>query len=67
MPFGKGMIHYNYRKIDEDVFGKAYETFIALQRKDTGIYYTHRLITKYMSERLVFELFDPIVNEINIA
>jgi hypothetical protein len=65
--FGKGMIHYNYRKIDEDVFGKAYETFIAQNRKDTGIYYTHRLITQYMSERLVNELFEPIVNEIIAA
>jgi hypothetical protein len=55
--FGKGMVHYDYRKIDEDVFGKAYETFIAKQRKDSGIYYTHRLITQYMSERLIERLF----------
>lgn len=62
--FGKGMIHYNYRKIDEDVFGKAYETFIAKTRKDSGIYYTHRLITQYMSEQLVKRLFEPVVNNI---
>ena len=62
--FGKGMIHYDYRKIDEDVFGKAYETFIAKQKKDTGIYYTHHLITQYMAERLVAELFDEKVNTI---
>jgi hypothetical protein len=31
--FGMGMIHYNYRKIDEDVFGKAYETFITKKEK----------------------------------
>jgi hypothetical protein len=65
--FGKGMVHYNYRKIDEDVFGKAYETFIAQNRKDSGIYYTHRLITQYMSERLVYELFELKVNEIFAA
>ena len=62
--FGKGMIHYDYRKIDEDVFGKAYETFIAKQKKDTGIYYTHHLITQYMVERLVAGLFDEKVNTI---
>lgn len=62
--FGKGLIHYNYRKIDEDVFGKAYETFIARQRKDSGIFYTHRLITQYMSEKIVKQLFEPAVNEI---
>ena len=62
--FGKGLIHYNYRKIDEDVFGKAYETFIAKHRKDSGIFYTHRLITQYMSEKIVKHLFEPVVNEI---
>lgn len=65
--FGKGMIHYNYRKIDEDVFGKAYEQFIAKQRKDSGIYYTHRLITQYMAERLVQSLFGPLITEIHAA
>jgi hypothetical protein len=65
--FGKGMIHYDYRKIDEDVFGKAYETFIAKQKKDTGIYYTHHLITQYMVARLVAELFDKKVNTILTA
>lgn len=65
--FGKGMVHYNYRKIDEDVFGKAYETFIAKTRKDSGIYYTHRLITQYMSEQIVKHLFDPVVLRINDA
>jgi len=65
--FGKGMIHYDYRKIDEDVFGKAYETFIAKQKKDTGIYYTHHLITQYMVERLVAELFDEKVNTLLTA
>ena len=62
--FGKGMVHYNYRKIDEDVFGKAYETFIAKTRKDSGIYYTHRLVTQYMSERIIHNLFSPITNKI---
>jgi len=65
--FGKGLIHYNYRKIDEDVFGKAYERFIAKQRKDSGIYYTHRLITQYMAEQLVQHLFGPLIQEIHEA
>jgi hypothetical protein len=62
--FGKGMIHYDYRKIDEDVFGKAYETFIAKQKKDSGIYYTHRLITQYMTTNFVKSLFDDKINHI---
>ncbi|MDM8557381.1 N-6 DNA methylase [Candidatus Parabeggiatoa sp. HSG14] len=65
--FGKGMIHYDYRKIDEDVFGKAYETFIAKQKKDTGIYYTHHLITQYMVEQLVTALFTDKIEAVITA
>jgi len=62
--FNKGLIHYNYRQIDEDVFGKAYETFIAEDKKDSGIYYTPKLITKYMSLKITKSLFEPIINQI---
>ncbi len=62
--FGKGMIHYNYRQIDEDVFGKAYETFLAESRKDEGIYYTPKAITEYMAQRLVDALFKPLYDSI---
>lgn len=65
--FGRGMLHYNYRWIDEDIFGKAYETFIAENRKDSGIFYTSKEITQYMAHKLVDSLFMPIVNEILIA
>ncbi len=62
--FGKGMIHYNYRWIDEDVFGKAYETWIARRRKDTGIYYTPVDLTKYMAKKLVDNLFKEPFKEL---
>lgn len=62
--FGKGMVHYNYRLIDEDVFGKAYETFIAEIKKDSGIYYTPAKITKYMSQRLIKKLFESKIQRI---
>jgi len=62
--FGRGMLHYNYRWIDEDIFGKAYETFIAENKKDSGIFYTPKEITKYMSVKLVDYLFKPIVDKI---
>lgn len=60
--FGKGLIHYNYRLIDEDVFGKAYETFLAEHRKDAGVYYTPQPITRYMAAQLVSRLCDPLVD-----
>jgi len=57
MTFGEGLAHYNYRNIDEDIFGKAYETFLAEGRKEHGIYYTPSIITEYMSQYIVHSLF----------
>ncbi len=65
--FSQGLTHYNYRLIDEDIFGKAYETFIAENRKDEGIYYTPKSITAYMAHALVARLFDPMVEEVIAA
>jgi len=55
--FGLGLTFYNYRQIDEDVFGKAYETFLAQNRKEQGIFYTPKEITQYMAKKLVEEVF----------
>lgn len=65
--FGRGMIHYNYRQIDEDIFGKAYETFIAENKKDSGVYYTPKEITQYMAKKLVDYLFIDTVDKILIS
>jgi hypothetical protein len=62
--FGRGLVHYNYRQINEDIFGKAYETWIAENRKDEGIYYTPASITEYMADKLVDTLFDELTAEL---
>jgi hypothetical protein len=62
--FGLGLTFYNYRQIDEDIFGKAYETFLAEHRKEQGIYYTPKLITEYMAKKLVNELFSEEFEEL---
>lgn len=62
LAFGKGLVHYNYRQINEDIFGKAYETWIAENRKDEGIFYTPSKITSYMAEKLVDYLFDEPIS-----
>ncbi|KAF0150319.1 MAG: endonuclease-methyltransferase fusion protein [Ignavibacteria bacterium] len=62
--FGRGMLHYQYRWIDEDIFGKAYETFIAENKKDSGIYYTSKEVTQYMAKRLVEQVFEPVIQEL---
>jgi len=62
--FSRGIVHYNYRRIDEDIFGKSYEMFLASNRKDEGIYYTPAGITGPMADSLVNSLVGKIVDEI---
>ena len=60
----RGIVHYNYRRIDEDIFGKSYEMFLAANRKDEGIYYTPAGITAPMADSLVNSLAGKITDEI---
>ncbi len=62
--YSRGIVHYNYRRIDEDIFGKSYEMFLAAHRKDEGIYYTPAAITLPMAESLVGALAGKLVEEI---
>jgi hypothetical protein len=65
--FSRGIVHYNYRRIDEDIFGKSYEMFLAANRKDEGIYYTPAAITAPMAESLVNSLAGKLVDDICAA
>ena len=65
--FSRGIVHYNYRHIDEDIFGKSYEMFLASNRKDEGIYYTPAGITGPMADSLVNSLAGKLVDEICAA
>lgn len=65
--FSRGIVHYNYRRIDEDIFGKSYEMFLAANRKDEGIYYTPAGITGPMADSMVDSLAGPLVDEICAA
>ncbi len=65
--FSRGIVHYNYRRIDEDIFGKSYEMFLAANRKDEGIYYTPAGITGPMADSLVNSLAGPLVDDLCAA
>jgi hypothetical protein len=65
--FSRGIVHYNYRRIDEDIFGKSYEMFLAANRKDEGIYYTPASITGPMADSLVNSLAGNLVDGICAA
>jgi len=62
--FRRGIVHYNYRRINEDIFGKSYEMFLAANRKDEGIFYTPAPITTPMADSLVAALVRPLVDEL---
>lgn len=60
----RGIAQYNFRKIDEDILGKAYETFLAEVRKEEGIYYTPKYITQYIVDNTVGEVYNNLLEEI---
>jgi len=45
-----GIAQYDYSQIDEDILGKAYETYLAEKRKEKGIYYTPKYVTQFIVE-----------------
>ncbi len=65
--FSRGIVHYNYRRIDEDIFGKSYEMFLAANRKDEGIYYTPGAVTAPMAQSMVSSLAGKLVDELCAA
>jgi type I restriction-modification system DNA methylase subunit len=60
----RGITHYNFRHIDEDIFGRAYETFLAEARKEKGIYYTPKYVTQYIVDNTVGRIFDEALEEV---
>ncbi len=62
-----GLSYYNYRQITDDIFGKAYETFLAEERKQQGIFYTPTEVTEYMSQTIVEQTFGPLKDELLVC
>ncbi|KKK70302.1 hypothetical protein LCGC14_2925360, partial [marine sediment metagenome] len=63
----RGVLQYNFKDIDSDILGKAYETFLAYKRRQKGIYYTPAFITQLISEREVREKFKVKIKELDIC
>ena len=60
-------IPYNYKDLDEDFLGKAYETYLAAKRKEQGIYYTPQYIVQYIVKNSVGEYFEIILKKLELA
>ncbi len=57
-----GIIQYNFRRIDEDILGKSYETFLAEIRKEQGIYYTPEYITNFIVSNTINTFFANLIS-----
>jgi type I restriction-modification system DNA methylase subunit len=62
--FYMGLKFYNFEVIDEDVFGKSYEMFLAERKKEEGIFYTPANITNYLVETSLDLVFKPLKEEL---
>ena len=63
----RGIMQYNFRHIDEDILGKAYETFLAEVRREEGIYYTPKPVTQYIVSNTVGRLMLDITDRLKHA
>ena len=59
-----GILQYKFKYIDEDIFGKAYETYLVEIRKQKGIYYTPQYVTKHIVSKTVLPLFHNLQKDI---
>jgi len=62
--FYMGLKFYNFELIDEDIFGKSYEMFLAERRKEEGIFYTPAEITQYLVDTCLDLVFKPLKEEL---
>lgn len=60
----RGITQFNFRRIDEDVLGKSYETFLAEIRKEQGIYYTPKYITQFIIDNTIKKKIRLIIEPI---
>ena len=62
----RGIMQYNYQYINEDIFGKAYESCLAEIRHDKGVYYTPSYIVEFIVENTVGEVFNQLLAAIEL-
>ncbi len=55
---------WKFEKIPADILGKAYETYLARERKKLGIYYTPHQMTEFLTSKSVSMVFDKKIVEL---
>lgn len=62
----RSLYWWKFEAISADILGKAYETYLASQRKKLGIYYTPHQITEYLTSKTVNQTFDEKISQLKI-
>ncbi len=57
---------WKFEAISADILGKAYETYLAKQRKKLGIYYTPSQMSEFIAKSAISKIFDVNIQKLNI-
>ena len=60
----RSLYHYKFEKIPADILGRAYETYLASERKKLGIYYTPHEMAEFVSNQSISKIFDEHILEL---
>jgi len=60
----RSLYWWKFEKISADILGKAYETYLARERKKLGIYYTPTQMTEFLASNAVNTVFDEKIEKI---
>ena len=58
----RSLYWWRFEAIPSDILGKAYETYLARERKKLGIYYTPHQMTEYLTSKTVNPVFDEKIS-----
>jgi hypothetical protein len=60
----RSLYYWKFEKIPADILGRAYETYLALERKKLGIYYTPHEMAEFLTVQSVSKIFDEQISEL---
>lgn len=60
----RSLYWWRFESIPADILGKAYETYLARERKKLGIYYTPHQITEHLTKQTINTVFDEKISEL---
>jgi len=55
---------WKFENISADILGKAYETYLARERKKLGIFYTPTQMTEYLTSKTINTIFDQKIENL---